>query len=324
LTFRSIKIEEGKPEYAAVNPNTNIAYISYTLSNFILAINLSKGTIEKKIKASHPKNIVVNNTTNKVFVASADGVYEINGVNNEFAIITTGLHNSSGTVSVDPVTNTIYTCFDNSNNLIVIDALTHSVRSDIIVGKSLSGAAIDSENERIYIPNYESESISVINYKQSNNPIDNISIKQKWDSNERRNPSLVVLNENSQILYVQTHVTHGHEGGAVEYEWLYLIYIPTKKSIKRMALNSNVTVGFTYDATSNSLYMRKTNSIFKFDAFGNNKKVVGKINTEYTSIWKRIFRDGYDYLAEVIAVNSATNKVYVSDSKNNLLHEIDI
>jgi hypothetical protein len=33
--------------------------------------------------------------------------------------------------------------------------------------------------------------------------------------------------------------------------------------------------------------------------------------------------DGYDYFAEVIGVNPATNKIYVSDSKNNLLYEIE-
>lgn len=323
MRYRSIKIEKGTPGYAAVNPNTNTGYISYTSSDFIIVINLDIGTIENKIKASHPKNIVVNNATNKVYATSADGVYEINSVNNEFVVIDTGLHNSSGTVSVDPLTNTVYACFDNSNSLIVIDAFTHSISNNIVVGKTLRGVAVDSSNEKIYKPEYDSESISVINYKQSNNPIDTISIKQKWDSNEIRNPSLVVLNENSKLLYVQTHVTHGHEGGAVEYEWLYLICVPTKKTIKRVALNSNAKVGFTYDPFSNVLYMRETNSIVKFDAFGNKKKVLGKINTEYTSIWKRLFADGYDYLAEVIAVNPTTNRVYVSDSKNNLLYEID-
>jgi DNA-binding beta-propeller fold protein YncE len=43
-------------------------------------INLDKGTIENKIKASHPKNIVVNSATNKVYAATAEGVLEINGI----------------------------------------------------------------------------------------------------------------------------------------------------------------------------------------------------------------------------------------------------
>lgn len=285
-------------------------------------INLDKGTIENKIKVRHPRNIVVNNVTNKIYTASYDGVYEINGVNDEHVVINTGSHSSSGTVSVDPVTNTVYGCFDNSNSLIVIDALTHSIRNDIVVGKTLRGAAVDPRNEKIYILDYGSESISVINYKQTNYSMDTISIKQKWDSSEYRNPTFVIFNGKSQMLYVQTHVTRGYEGGAVEFEWLYLIHVPTKRTIKTMSLDSNSKVGFTFEPVNDVLYMRKTNSIVKFDAFGNRKKKLGKINTEYTSIWKRIFADGYDYLAHIIAVNPATNKVYVSDSRNNRLYEI--
>jgi len=104
---------------------------------------------------------------------------------------------------------------------------------------------------------------------------------------------------------------------------LYLIHAPTKRTIKTISLDSNAKVGFTFNPISNAIYMRITNSIVKFDAFGNKKKKLGKINTEYTSIWKRIFADGYDYLAHIVAVNPATNKVYVSDSRNSLLHELD-
>jgi DNA-binding beta-propeller fold protein YncE len=323
LTFRTIKIEEGNPGHAAINPKTNIMYMSYPFSNFILVINLTNGSIQEKIATNCPGNIVINNATNKVYAASGEGVYEINGVNNKFVEINTGLHNSSGSVSVNPVTNTVYSWFNSSNSLFVIDALKHSISEVIEVGVTLSGIAINWSDEKIYKPNYESESISVINYKHPGSPTDTINIKQRWDSNEIRNPNLIVLNENSKMLYVQTHVTHGHEGGAVEYEWLYIIYIPTKKTIKKIPLNSNAKKGFLYDPISNELYLRNTNSIVRFDAFGNKKKVIGKINTEYTSIWKRLFGDEYDFLADVIAVNNSTNKVYVSDIKNNLLHEMD-
>lgn len=322
VTYRSIKIEQGTPSYAAINPNTNTAYLSYTSSGFIIAVNLKKRTIENKFKTNHPKNIVVNNVTNMIYAASADGVLEINGVNNEFEVINIGYHNSSGIVSIDAVMNTLYLCFDNGNSLIVIDALTRSI-NDIVVGKTMRGAAVDWYNEKIYIPDYECELISVINYSKASNSIDTISIKQRWDTSEYRKPSFVILNRKSDVLYVQTHVTRGYDGVADEVEQLYLIDASTKRTIKTMSLNSNAKGGFTFDPINDVLYMRKKNSILKFDAFGNNKKVLGKIDIEQTSIWKEIFTDVYDYLAEVIAVNPATNKIYVSDSKNNLLYEIN-
>jgi len=40
------------------------------------------------------------------------------------------------------------------------------------------------------------------------------------------------------------------------------------------------------------------------------------------SFWQR-FYEGFNYFAEAIVINPSTNKVYVSDSKNNLLYEID-
>ena len=79
MTYRAIKIEEGTPTYASINSKTNTIYVSYTSSNFILVINLDKGTIERKIEASYPKNIVVNGATNKVYVSDSKNnlLYEI-------------------------------------------------------------------------------------------------------------------------------------------------------------------------------------------------------------------------------------------------------
>ena len=42
LTYRTIKIEEGTPGYAAVNSDTNIMYISYPFSNSKYASGVMK------------------------------------------------------------------------------------------------------------------------------------------------------------------------------------------------------------------------------------------------------------------------------------------
>ena len=98
MTFRSIEIEKGVPRYAAVNQNTNtnIIYISYT-SNFILIANLINGSIEVKIPVNSHDNIVVNDVTNRVYISSSDGIYEIDS-NSDFKVnwITTRGANASG------------------------------------------------------------------------------------------------------------------------------------------------------------------------------------------------------------------------------------
>jgi hypothetical protein len=76
MTYRSIEIEKGVPRYAAVNQNTNtntnIIYISYTSSNFILIANIINGSIEVKIPVNSHGNIVVNDVTNRVYISSSD------------------------------------------------------------------------------------------------------------------------------------------------------------------------------------------------------------------------------------------------------------
>jgi len=90
VTFRTIQIEKGVPGYTSINPKTNTAYISYTSSNFIIAVNLEKGTIEKKFQLICPGNISVNRVTNKAYVSSAYGIWEIDSVNNQYDMINIG------------------------------------------------------------------------------------------------------------------------------------------------------------------------------------------------------------------------------------------
>jgi DNA-binding beta-propeller fold protein YncE len=66
---------------------------------------------------------------------------------------------------------------------------------------------------------------------------------------------------------------------------------------------------------------RGEKSISKFDAFAN--ETLETTTFERSSIWRRMFGLDFSYFAEIIEVNPSTNKVYVSDSKYNLLYEID-
>ena len=52
------------------------------------------------------------------------------------------------------------------------------------------------------------------------------------------------------------------------------------------------------------------------------KKMLHNTTFEKTSVWKRILGE-YTHFAEVIVLNPVTSKVYVSDSKNKVLYEIN-
>jgi DNA-binding beta-propeller fold protein YncE len=97
----------------------------------------------------------------------------------------------------------------------------------------------------------------------------------------------------------------------------------TKEEIKSRTLPSNSLIGFAFNHSNNTIYMMRRGemSILKFDALAN--ELLNITTLEQSSIMRRIFGFDFKYFAEVIAVNTSTNKVYVSDSKNNLLYEID-
>ena len=327
MVYRSIPIEKGSPGYAVVNPNTNIIYISYSSSNFILAVDLKKGTVEAKIPAKSPGNIVVNNSTNNVYISSEIGIYEIDGIDNQYHIINVGLPRSNGNVDINPLTNLIYTTCFGHDIVTVIDIATRAIAVKIPVGKNPIGVTVDSASNMLYVANNCSQSISVIDCHQSNKIVDTINLASKWHeqllSAQVTNPIFVFVNEIAKLLYVTVHEQISAGGGGYEGNTLLVIEIDSKKCIRQQNLPSNTGIGFAFNKDSSLLYIRKKHekAIQKFDAHV--KKVIRTIALEKRSFWQR-FYEGFNYFAEAIAINPSTNKVYVSDSKNNLLYEIDV
>ena len=290
---KSIQIEKGVPGYAAVNSNTNLAYISYTSSNFIIVINLEKGTIENKIKATRPRDIFVNNDTNKVYIASAWGIYEIDGLNNNFELMKASSQNSKELQYASP--------------------------------SSLNprGSDFDRDANRKYVANHQSKSISVIDLNQPDKASDIIELgRGKWGDTGYIDPSFVLVNDLSKVLYVKMHWIATGGGGGSEGDRLIAIDINTKKWSGAQNLPRHGQVGFAFNRISNRLYIKKSSgkTILKLDPF---LKEIRRTTLEKIGFWKRLAGVAYEYFGEVIAVNTSTNKVYVSDSKNNLLCEID-
>ena len=318
MTFRTIQIEKGLPGYASINPNTNTAYISYTLSNFVIVVNLEKGTIESKVQLTCPGNIAINIVTNKVYVSSAFGICEIDSENNKYHIINIGLPHSDGSVDINPQTNFLYTTCFGHDILTVIDAGNGSIADRITVDKNPKGVAVDAGTNKVYVANYNAQSISVIDCNQSNRLVDSIRLNRKLD-NTNTSPRFMLVNEPVKVIYV--HASVGTSGGT-SYESLLVIDKDTKKTIQRESPPSHAQEGFAFNRGSNTLYMKKNRkmTILKFDAHA--KKVIHTTTLQNRSFWQR-FYESFSHFAEVIVTNPSTSKVYVSDSKNNLLYEID-
>jgi YVTN family beta-propeller protein len=325
LINRSIKIEKGTPSYAAINPNTNKIYISYSNSNFILIINLINGSIEARIAANSPGNIAVNNVTNKVYVSSRYGILEIDGINNRHDMINVGLPLSGGTVDLNPATNTLYTTSFGHDILTIIETTTRSIADKIPVGKNPKGVAVDSTQNKVYVANRDSNSISMID-SESKKVIDILDLGSSR-SEYGAWPEIVIVNTELNLLYVQrSGVLSGGGGGTTITDLLVI------DTIKNAITNERQIHGgaplekmtFAFNSGNNAVYVtnfssRKGFNLLKLDSYA---KEVLKISHVRTKWWKRVSAF-WGWASEPLSINPLTNKIYVTDSSNNLLYELE-
>ena len=290
---KSIPIEKGIPGNAAINPNTNRAYISYTSSNFIIIVDLEKGSIENKIKATSPRNIFVNSDTNKVYIGSAWGTIEIDALTNNFQLIKSSFQYSEELKYASP------------------SSLNHR------------GVHFDAYANRKYIINHESNSIFVIDSRLQDKTVDIINLgRDRWGNTGHTDPSFIFFNDLSKVLYVKMHWTANAGGGGAEGESLIAIDTNTKKRRGSHSLPRSGQVGFAFNYNTNSIYMKKSSgkAILKLSPFLN---VLSTTALEKLGFWHRLVEGIYEYFGEVIAVNTLTNKVYASDSSNCILYELE-
>lgn len=296
---RAIKIETRSPSYAALNPITDKIYITYENAGIIFIINTRTGDIEKRISADYPTDIIISSKLNKVYVTAARGVYEIDGSTNECNLMNKNLEISARSLGIQDCPSSL------RNHLVAVHPITN----------------------KVYKSKNDNESISVHNTGDESNKLEGtISFKEsKWNlfSSSFTNPSFVLINENLGVLYVKAVVTVSAGGGGGSSEQLLVVDLDTKKVINRRAVPStNTQTGFALNRSDNTVFMRKYSqkAIVKYDGYL--KRTLNTTVLDNTGFWKRIFAN-YSYFAEVIVVNSVSNKVYTTDSKLGLLYEID-
>lgn len=281
------------PSYVAINPSTNRAYISYTSSNFIIILNLEKGTIENKIKATSPRDIFVNNDANNVYIWSAWGTIEIDGLTNNFQLIKSRSKYS--------------------------EELKYASPSSL----KPRGVHFDADANRKYVINHESNSIFVIDPSLPDKPVDIINLgRDKWGNTGYADPSFIFFNDLSKVLYVKMHWIASAGGGGAEGDSLIAIDTNTKKRRGGHSLPRYGQVGFAFNRITNTLYMKKSSgkAILKLNPF---LKVSSTNPLEKIGFWHGLVEGIDECFGEVIAINTSTSKVYASDSKDNILYEMD-
>ncbi|CAG9932113.1 YncE family protein [Candidatus Nitrotoga arctica] len=108
--------------------------------------------------------VAVNLATNKIYVADFRVVAVIDGTNNTFEIVPTGV--SPHVVAVNPVTNRIYVT-NNNNTVTILDGATNSILSTVAVGSDNStfmhAIVVNPVTNKIYVTNGGDDTVTIIN-----------------------------------------------------------------------------------------------------------------------------------------------------------------
>lgn len=144
-----------------------------------------------------PHRIVINPSTNKVYVVAGGDVAVIDGATNSFiAWIPVGTGPSP--IALNPVTNKIYVANIGSNNVTVIDGATNSTAT-VAVDLAPNGIAVNPVTNKIYVSNYHGHTITVID--GATNSTTTVAVENY--------PGEVIVNPATNKIYVAgTHTNH--------------------------------------------------------------------------------------------------------------------
>ena len=217
-----------------------------------------------------------------------------------------------GAIAVNSKTNTIYVVNKNEGTISVISGITNKV-TDIIPKKDADyvdfiSLAVNPNTNKVYAVDLDNQEISIIN-GTTNQYIKNLDTpgKSSWDF-----PDSVSVNPNSNTIYLaqRDHTVAVIDGSKDEI--IKTIYLPYNGS------NNTSPTGLTVNPNTNRIYVsegnRKSVSVIdgKTNELESNILISNKSSEAFTAD-----------LADDIAVNSNTDKVYGLLSYSNRMLVID-
>jgi len=196
------------PEGVAYDSQNGYLYIADTEGNGISVINTANNTLLSTGAPSITQSTLVmydpdNNNLYATSLSSDNTLY--------IAVLNPSTLSIIGSISLSNVSTGVDSIvYDQSNKMIyvanspingqgnvtVINAQTNSFVTNIPVGVSPEGAALDPSNGRLYVANYDSANVSVID-TTSNTVVGNISIPGFGNA-----PSYVVFDPHNGYVYV--------------------------------------------------------------------------------------------------------------------------
>lgn len=297
-TYTGYKVGDG-PMGIAVNPKTNLIYVTNSLSNTISVISGSDDKIIKNISTAFPPlQVVVNPSTNKVYVSHQGSVSIIEGLNNTLIDNIPISSRDPMAMSVNPNTNYIFVGDGISKNVSAIDGIENKELAIISTGISIDsnmkgiGISVDELRNKIYVANPSTNNITIIdgsNYKILSNVHAYI------------HPYDIAINPTSSIGYIVGETS------------LAQIDLSTNK-IQDVTIPNNLSFFPSFNMVSINPV---SNAAYIPDLYNN---VIYKIDSENTTYITTI---RVDEMPMYLAINPDTDIVYVSNYRSDTITQID-
>ena len=294
------------------NCDSRTSLLSVLMMSFLLALIVMPGVRRAYGQTSvpstfistagaHPYAVAVNIVTNKAYVANLGGTITVidGATNKRLSEFTTGVSGAScSAVSVDPVTNLIYVtdggaAVNNSQGapyVTVIDGSTDSVIANIPVGTAPRGITVNTVTHLIYVTNYSSNTVSVIN------GTDKASVSVTATLTAGTNPYAVAVNSVTNFVYV------GNQGDNT------VTVIDGSQNLNTQPYN--YTVSGTGTRPAAIAVNPITNKIYLSNGGGTVAVLQGGTSTSTASLIA-LLTAGADPAA--VAVNPITNLIYVAN-----------
>jgi YVTN family beta-propeller protein len=319
----------------AVNSATGKVYVANEFSNTISVIDESTDKIQATIKVdSFPYGIDVNPLTNRVYVANR-GSNTISVIDSSTNLNMADVHvgNSPIDVAVNPSSSLVYVTSIESATVSVIDGITNTISSTIKVGSIPYAIAVNPITNMVYVTDIGGGSISILqnsknandNNSNSNSNSNNINVTRTFEKiNGFIAPAGIAINISTNKAYVSDYASNT----------VFVIDLKTNSVIHRIKVGTN-PVGISVNPISNRIYVTNIgdNTVSVIDG-SNYKILVNNRSRTRTPFIEPSFDDNGSstkipvnvkcpLIASFAAVNSATNKIYVTNTASNTVSVID-
>ena len=291
---------------AAVKNNDNISKIGQ--------ISSEGGVSQPGVAVdSYPIGVAVNPVTKKVYVTNefSNTLSVISGVTDSKAD-TISVGSFPYGVAVNPFNDRVYVTNRGSNTVSVIDGPTSTKLSNIIVGNSPVGIAVNPSSNWIYVANINSGTISVMD-GITNKVTDTITVGKA--------PYGVAVNPVTNKVYVTN----------IQSNSISVIDGKTNKVTGTITVG-NSPVGVSVNPVTNKVYVTNIQSSTVSVIDGKTNRVVntiivnpslGRPKTLGDPVLNMPILVKFPLIASLVAVNSVSNMVYVTNTGSDIVSIID-